>query len=308
MKLSITITTKNRKGDLLKCIESIRKSDFEDYELIIVDDNSSDGTELLEERDFDIEGLKIIHSKEDLMMVGARNLGAKSARGKYSLFIDDDNVVDKEMITQLVKCADKYGKYGIIGPSIYYLNPPKVYFNYQKINLYVGRTISFIAESKKEIIDSDGIPNVFLIKREVFDKCGYFDPELIQTFTEPDFAFRVRRYGFKCGVCQKAKTFHKVGRKDTLSPRILSNWPQKAYCLIRNRTVLVKRYGNFLQKVIYLLFFSWLWPLVYSISTLSSKRYDLIKLYWYGFWDGVVYFSTGRLVNSLPSILDSNRG
>ena len=62
MDLSIVITTRNRKKDLLECIDSIKESDFKniEYELIIVDDASDDGTEKITQEDIVLNNVKII--------------------------------------------------------------------------------------------------------------------------------------------------------------------------------------------------------------------------------------------------------
>lgn len=302
MDLSIIITTKNRKEKLLKCISSIKKADFfsVDWELIVVDDNSDDGTERLSAQDFNIKKSKIIHNASQQMMVKSRNIGTKEASGKYLMFIDDDNIVSEKMFVILFYFAEKNKSYGIIGPSMYYLENKEKYLDFQKINFFTGRTIGKIDCLEQEVCDSDGIPNVFLIKKTVFESGGYFDEELIQTFTEPDFAFNAKKFGYKCGIVKEAKVYHDVSYNDSRKSRGLGGqFSQKAYCLMRNRTVIISRYGNWLQKIIYLLFFSWFWPLIYSILMLREKRFDLVELYWKGFFDGVRYFFTGKLINSL---------
>lgn len=301
MFLSIVITTKNRKKQLYTCIESVKKavSNVKVWEIIIVDDNSSDGTEMLSLKDLGITSGKIIHNNtRQWMMVKARNEGVKAARGKYILFIDDDNTIDAMMIDRLVSFANKNPMFGIIGPSMYYYSSKQKYLDYQTINLFTGKTYGIIDNSSIEWSESDGIPNVFLIKKEVFDRCGLFDESLIQTYTEPDFALSAKKRGFNCAIVKKAKTYHHVN--PNLSPRSLGGeYSQKAYCLMRNRSVIVARYGAWYHKIIYLLFCSWFWPTIYSLFMITPRRFDLIRLYWRGFVDGIIYVLTGKLNNSL---------
>ncbi|MFA5188758.1 MAG: glycosyltransferase family 2 protein [Patescibacteria group bacterium] len=298
MKLSIVITTRNREDNLLKCAKSIQKSkdlNFE-WEIIIVDDNSSDGTQTLCSTDMNIKNCKFVHNSKQRMMISSRNIGARLATGKYVLFIDDDNIIDPEMIARLVYAADKHTEYGILGPSMYFLENCKKYLDFQKISFFTGKTAGKIDAKKREICDSDGVPNVFLIKKAIFDKCGYFDERLIQTYTEPDFAFNAKKSGFKCGIVTKALTYHDVLPNGQFTPRMLGGtFSQKSYCLIRNRTVIVSRYGRFYHKIIYFLFFSWLWPLLYTLLILKYRRFDLMRSYWVGFIDGIIYLFTKKL-------------
>lgn len=300
MKLSIVITTRNRIDDLLNCVTSIKISKFfnDDWELIVVDDNSTDGTQKMKIEDLKMKNGFIVHNKTQQMMVRSRNIGINNSTGEYVLFIDDDNIIDGNMIVTLIDFADNNKNYGMIGPSMYYSKNKEKYLDFQKISLSTGKTDGIIDNSDLTICDSDGIPNVFLIRREVFEKCGLFDESLIQTFTEPDFAFNIKRRGYKCGIVKNAKTYHNAS--DNLSSRSLGGkFKQKAYCLMRNRSVIVARYGKFYHKIIYIIFFSWFWPLLYSLLVLRDKRTDLIKLYWLGFKDGFIYFFTGSLNNSL---------
>ena len=306
MDFSIVITTRNRKKELLKCVESVKKSRLDDlaWELIVVDDFSSDGTEALHASDLNVANGKIIHNPSQQMLVRSRNIGARRSKGKYILFIDDDNVVAPEMIFNILDFTKRHKKVGIAGPSMYYQDTREKSMDFQKINLFTGKTNFLFCQTEKEFCRSDGLPNAFLVKQEVFEKAGYFDESLIQTFTEPDFALRAKKIGYDCTVVVKAKIFHNISRAKKFEPDSLGgNFPQKAYCVMRNRTVFVCRYGNLLQKFSYILFFSWLWPLLYSMIVLRRKRIDLVKIYWRGWLDGVIYFFTGRLINSLPKLL-----
>lgn len=310
-KISVVITTCSRYNDLLACIRSVMDSTLIPSEVIIIDDASTDETKDLNAASFNgmfknsaKTGFVVVHHSENLKMVKARNDGAKAARGDYVLFIDDDNEIDKEMIRLLAEFALLHPEAGIVGPGMFYFKSGKKYLDYQRINFFTGKTKGYIERSNKEFYLTDGVPNVFLIKKEVFNKCGYFDEKLIQTFTEPDFAFSARKCGFEAVIVEKAKTFHKVDEGGNLTPRGLGGaFKQKAYCTMRNRMLIIFRYGNFIQKLVYLLLFSWAWALMYSALMLPYGRFDLIKLYWYGWKDGLIYAFTGRLNNSLPGLL-----
>lgn len=305
MKTSVIVTTRNRKKELLACLDSIIKSQCRDFEIIVIDDCSSDGTEKLKKVDFHFKNIRLIHSLKHLMMVDARNLGAKKARGKYIVFVDDDNVLTKKALAKIIESADKHPKYGIIGAPIYFLTDKKKYFSGQKFNFFTGQTETLI-RTRKKFIDSDGTPNFFLVKKEVFGQCGYFDPSLFQTFTEPDFSFKALKAGFRTGICQKVITYHDIKDQKKRTLKSLGNiYYQTSYCLTRNRTVLVARYGKLYHKIIYLLFFSWTWPLFYSLMALKYRQIKLIPLYWAGFKDGLLFLFTGNLSLEYPKLIKS---
>lgn len=291
MDLSIVVTTRNRYNDLLSCLHSIAESDLKDvvYEVLVVDDNSTDATAQL--TGFaGIGHLTVVHNEAQSMMVKSRNIGAKLAAGAYVLFVDDDNEVDRLMIKSLLEGFSHKPDAGILGPSMYYHASRQKYLDFQKINMFTGKTFGIVDQSDNLYCSSDGIPNVFIVKKEVFLSSGYFDETLLQTFTEPDFSFSAKKHGYKTYVYKKAKTFHKTTADANYTERGLGGmYEQKAYCLMRNRVVIVARYGTLVQKLVFLLFFSWIWPLVYSLLIIKRRRFRLVYLYWKGYFAGLYY-------------------
>jgi GT2 family glycosyltransferase len=299
-RVSVVITTRDRRDHLLRCIESVKASTFSDWELLVIDDASTDDTRLLDVADLVGVAGEIVHLPEQIMMVRARNVGARRARGELVLFIDDDNVVDSAMINALVVAAEKHPDFGVFGPVMLEMKTGEAYLDHQTVNLWTGRTRGHIDRLGREICDTDGVPNVFMVRREVFERGGYFDEALLQTYTEPDFTFAARAKGFRSGIVKAAITHHDVLRESNFTPRALGGeFRQKAYCLMRNRTVLVKRYGRWYQRAVYTAFFSWFWPLAYSLIVLRFLRFDLVGLYWHGWWDGMVHMLGGPLINGL---------
>lgn len=296
-ELSIVITTRDRYAQLLRCLESISQaSGGVPSELIIVDDCSSDETRALEseavEARFGLTDVTVFHSDVNLKMVKARNKGARLARGRLVLFVDDDNVIDPGMIEELGRCADSDKDLGIVGPSVCMLKNRRKYLDFQTINLYTMRTKLRVDESGRDLHESDGIPNVFMVKKEVFEKTGYFDHRLIQSFTEPDFSYNARRFGFRTAMCSRAITYHDIDLAER--GRHMGSIPAKAYCLIRNRFVIVTRYGLPRQRLAFLVLFSWVWPVLYSFIALRDGDPGRIPYYFAGFLDGFYYALTGK--------------
>jgi glycosyltransferase involved in cell wall biosynthesis len=309
IKVSVVVTTFNRFSDLKRCLESVLKSDFKGYELVVVDDASSDETAGLSEaglRALIGAGpelpIKVIHNPENFRMVKARNTGARNSAGEYVLFIDDDNIIDPGMISALVAFGDANPTCGVLGPSMHYWSNRRKYLDYQKINLFTGKTSGHIDATPAPACDSDGVPNVFMIRAKVFQEAGYFDEALMQTFTEPDFSYNAAKHGYRSVIVKAAITYHDIPYE--FSPRTLGGeFKSKAYCTIRNRALMVGRYGRWYHKLTYGLLFSWAWAFIYSALVARYWRFDLVRLYWYGWRDGQRYLLTGRLVNALPSIL-----
>ena len=232
------------------------------------------------------------------MMVSTRNRGAKSAQGELVLFIDDDNVIAQDMIAKLVNFADSHTDYGIMGPKMCFFPSKRAYLSFQKISLLTGKTSGSVDTTGAEYIDSDGIPNVFMVRKSTLESCGYFDEAIVQTYTEPNLAFSAHRLGYKCAIVQNAETYHRIPEENSAIQLGGNKFNQKAFFLMRNRMVIVVRYGNWYQQLIYLVFFSWAWPLIYSLSVIKDRRFDLIRLYWHGYWCGLEFFFSRKLPSS----------
>jgi glycosyltransferase involved in cell wall biosynthesis len=295
--LSIIITSRNRYSDLLLCLQSIFNSNLGDlnYELIIIDDCSTDETRLLSSDFFNHKNIHIYHNSTQLMMVQSRNLGASLSSGSFLLYIDDDNEVHQDMIINLYKFMLINKDFGIVGPQMAYYDTKDIYMNFQSINLATGKTKSGIIHNEKGYNICDGIPNVFMIRRSIFQDINFFDPLIVQTYTEPDLSYKARLKGSESCILDSALTFHKIPSR--FSSAILGGnaFTQKAYFLIRNRIVIVCRYGSFFEIYIFLIFFSWFWPFVYSLLVFRELRFDLVRLYWLGFYDGITYLFTKNL-------------
>ena len=129
MKLSIIIPVYNVKEYIEICVNSIiHQSDIEDYEIILVDDGSTDGSGLIcDQIAKNNNNIIVIHQKNKGLS-GARNTGIKKAKGKYIMFVDgDDFINDKESLSKILKLTEE--KYDII--------QYKMLYYYEKDNKYL---------------------------------------------------------------------------------------------------------------------------------------------------------------------------
>lgn len=100
-KFSIVIPVYNVENYIGKCLESIKKQTFKDYEIIVVDDGSDDNSMKIVKK-YDT---KIINSSH-VGVSEARNIGAKQAKGEYLIFLDSDDYWDKDLLKELTKSMD----------------------------------------------------------------------------------------------------------------------------------------------------------------------------------------------------------
>lgn len=113
MKVSIVISTFNRRNDLEHCIESLVDMECKPHEIIVVDSSSNDGTQELKDC-YPIKYLSIEQKNREV----ARNIGIDAATGDIIAFFDDDVVVDRKWLSQILKLYSNHEVGGVGGRAI----------------------------------------------------------------------------------------------------------------------------------------------------------------------------------------------
>lgn len=281
-KVSIVIPTYNSWFTLKTCINSIQKQTLKPFEIIVIDNNSSDSTSQKVKSMF--PEVKLITSRFNSGVTGGRNKGIEEASSKsdYILFFDHDMVADKRMIKELVKILQSNQLIGITTPKIYYSDDKKrIWAAGTGINLWTGQVFfrgGIDVGQYESVQEVEVAPAVLLVKREVINKLKLFDDRYFATYEDTDFCFRAKKYGFKVFYAPKARAFHKIpsdSNKEAI--RLLS----RAYWVGRNRILFMKDFGN--NFYIFLLFLP-----VYIIYYLRlAARHDRF-IDWLKFIHGVL--------------------
>lgn len=204
MKISIIIPTYNREKLLVKCLDSIYSSSIRPYEIIIVDDNSTDNTKNIIKK-YDCKYIKLNKNKG---AGNARNIGAKYATGNILLFIDSDIVIKKNTLKNLILNIKKYKNIKIICGYKASLNLSKGFFSnfimYRKTFTY----IKFL-KSKIEFYYNSFPETAFMgIYKEVFNEFWGFNPKLKRSSCEDhEFGKRINKK-YKIYFFKNLEVFH----------------------------------------------------------------------------------------------------
>lgn len=106
--VSIVVPIYNVKPFLVPCLDSIEKQVFTSYEVILIDDGSTDGSgELAQEYAIEHDNWKVL-KKENGGLSSARNLGITEAKGKYICFVDSDDYIESDYLQKLYEAAVLY--------------------------------------------------------------------------------------------------------------------------------------------------------------------------------------------------------
>ena len=294
--ISVVVVTKDRRSDLINCIQSINSSVYKLLEVIVIDNASDEPITPWFKKMF--PKTIIIRSDKNLGAAGGRNLGLQYAKGNYLLFIDDDAEVDSRMIEELLKVLSSKKEVGLVQPKIYDSKMRNVLQGLGcDVNLLTGRVsaIGIREEDKGQyetVIELQSIGCIWMIEREVIDKIGGYDDEYFIPWEDTDFSFRARKAGFNILFLPKAKAWHK-GIKSTFVNPIIDylgiRSEDRAYRISRNKIIFMRKNAPFLNFLFFIFVITPLYLIIHSLLILSTGRIDLLRKYWLGFWSGIWY-------------------
>ncbi|WP_426448794.1 glycosyltransferase family 2 protein [Paenibacillus sp. S-38] len=236
---SIIIPTYNQVKLLKDCIESIRQFTPELHEIIVIDNASTDGTaEYLHA----MRGqLRYRINAENIGFAGGVNQGLRMARGSTLLLLNNDTVVTRGWLGNLLRCLHSDERIGLVGPMTNYISgeqlEPVSYTSVEEMHRF-AKGYNVPDESRwKRTTRITGF--CLLLRRQVFDRLGYFDEGFEKGNCEDDdFCLRVRLLGHELVIA--GDTFiHHVG---SVSVKALGDEQGEVYG--RNQDYYGRKWGN----------------------------------------------------------------
>jgi len=247
--VSVIIVTHNSKPYISRCLRSLFKSRYPNFEVIVVDCASTDSTRKLIGNYS--QKLSLIPSEENLGFAAANNLGFSHAKGKYLLLLNPDTEIEANALALLVVELEDDAQIAAAQPSIF------LYKQHKLLNL-TGKEVHFlgfdwIRDYKKRVLPPAG--EIFsisgagvLLRSSTLRHVGLFDPEYFMYFEDSDLSWRIRLFGKKMKYVPLARVYHdyKYLRGDSKSTQ------DKIRYYERNRLITLLK--NYEPKTIVLLF------------------------------------------------------
>ncbi|MEM4429810.1 MAG: glycosyltransferase family 2 protein, partial [Thermofilaceae archaeon] len=237
--VSVIILNWNGGDYLLRCVKSVLESDYPKnlLEVVVVDNGSTDGSAEAVKKVY--PQIKLIKNKKNLGYCLGNNIGIKNAKGELIILLNNDTIVDKHWIKEILKKV-KDPEVGIVGC--------KLYFPGTKIIQSIGFREKFlgywesIGAGQIDVGQFDNIEEVdyvsgaaLAVKREVLERIGLLDPNFYAYSEDIDLCYRARRSGYKV-VTSNAIVYH----YGSLS---WSRFPlKKMYLIMRNRIYFIRKH------------------------------------------------------------------
>lgn len=175
MEVSVVITAYNRAEYLEEAVRSVMRQTFQDFEIIVVDDGSTDNTRELISK---LANPKIRYIYQSNQGTGAaRNTGLRHSRGRFIAILDADDVWLPEKLEMQIKAFKDNPKAGLVYTNMYFFgamepDTPETFFDLLQWPPPRGDVL------ENMVVRSFGHPSTQLIRKEVFDVTGPFDEKL----------------------------------------------------------------------------------------------------------------------------------
>lgn len=209
-RVAVVVLNWNGWRDTLTCVASLQNLNYPNFDLILVDNGSTDGSKGHIEACF--HGLKVIQTGSNLGFGGGCNAGIRQALEQgadYVWLINSDATVDVSAMTELVRVAEEQALVGAVGSVLYEADRP------EQIQLWGGGKVHLWTGSSRHQKSSGQLDFVsgasMLLRREALVQVGLFDDKTFFMYWEDsDLCFRLRQAGWQLAVAEKSRVWHKL--------------------------------------------------------------------------------------------------
>lgn len=241
--VAIIVLNWNGREDSLACLASLERLNYPNYEVVLVDNHSSDGSVDAIRSSYPL--VTLIEMADNAGYVGGNNAGLEYAQKKgfqYALLLNNDTEVSPGFLDLLVEAGEADPQVGITGPMIYYHSQPHVIWSAGG-SIDWGYGITYMLGMGEVDYGQYGLKPrqvdfvtgcALLIKLQVIERIGKLDPRFYAYYEETEWCVRATRLGYRILSVPQAKIWHKI------TPAAREASPQVHYYMTRNRLLFLK--------------------------------------------------------------------
>ena len=234
--ISIIVLNYNAGELLLNCIDSLKKSTYQNIEILVVDNISSDDSHTKCKKQF--PDIKLIQNKKNLGYCGGNNVGIKEAKGEFIVILNPDTIVEENWLDEMFNAFNEFGD-GLYQPKIISLNESDIIQSTGNMIHVFG--FGFARDKGKKIIEKkEEIEKIgyasgtcLFTTKKVLEKVGLLDEFLFLYHDDLDLGWRAAQIGINSYYVPKSKIFHAESYSLKWSAK-------KFYWLERNRKYCLK--------------------------------------------------------------------
>jgi len=287
----VTVIVVNYNGwdNLRECLESVFGLDYPDFEVIVVDNGSTDGSARLVAERF--PRVRVLALPRNLGFAEGNNRGAAIARADTLVFLNNDTVVERQWLSELVK--------PLADPSVAVCGSKALIYSSGKID-FAGGKISPIGAGINLGFSEDDQPGgaprdsshaygaAMLIRRDVFERAGGFAPEYFAYHEELDLCWKCWLWGWRVVYVPGSVIRHKGGA--TVLPR--GRWLKTYYAQKNQLRNCVKNFGA--ANAVKGIFIGFCFDLYRTLALTAKARFADI---------GAMWKADLEIIGELPALL-----
>lgn len=227
-KVFIIILNYNGKKWLKNCLSSLYSTDYLGFEIVVVDNNSTDSS--FEEARLAFPKASYIKNEENIGYAAGNNIAIRYAldRGaEYLLLLNFDTLVKKDFLKKLVDICQKDKQIGLASPLIYFKDTKDIWFSGGSLKWFFMKAVHQRKLRREKFWETQFLSGcAMLIKKEVIRKIGFLDEDYFLYWEDADFSFRAKKAGFKAVVVRDSIVWHyedsKVSNKNKIYWLVIS--------------------------------------------------------------------------------------
>lgn len=251
-KVAIIVLNYKRPQDTIRCVLSVLQDPYPEKEILIVDNDSQDGSAELFRKEF--PQIQTIANPINTGYAGGNNRGIRELLPKpvdYIVILNNDVFLTGETLGPLVQIGESFPKSTLIAPKINYEGDHSIINSAgTSIDWFRMRPFESLCGQKDqpEVIHGTKtaliIPGSFyLIKRRLFDEVGLFNEDFFLIHEDADLCFRNIKRGYENRICLDIRAYHKVSATLSAYPFL------SRYYTTRNFLYLVEIHGSLWNKL-----------------------------------------------------------
>jgi len=241
--VSIIILSYNSLKFLEKCLRSVLNTKYNNFEVILVDNASTDSSIEYVEKEFGHDyRLNIIRNERNLGFAEGNDVGARVARGNYVVFLNPDTVVDPNWLNEFVNLMEDDPAIGVCQSKLLSMENSKILDSagdfIDRYGVMMRRGGDWMERDEGQYDTVDEIFSArgaaMMIRRRIINEVGLFDPAFFLTYEDIDFCWRARLRGYKVYFVPKSVVYHAGEAFTSTSFKVFFTARNRIMALIKN--------------------------------------------------------------------------
>jgi GT2 family glycosyltransferase len=294
--IAVIVVNWNSYKFTFECISSLKKCNYSNFKIILVDNGSKDFS--IEQLRKDFKGLDIIKNKSNLGFTGGNNIAISKALKEnfdYVMLLNNDTKVNSDFLSFLVERLENENNLGAIQPLILQMDDKNKVWNAggEFIKLFglpkvidKGKNIKSINPNKHYTEWISGC--CIMLKSKVINEVGLLDNSFFAYFEDVDWSLRIKNDGYLLGIDNRSIIYHYESGSSKTSSKSREGFlnPVVHYYNFRNHIKLIKKHRNYFNITITIIF-QVIKIISFSFYFIVRLRFNKLNKMWHGVIDGI---------------------